>query len=338
MGATISDVASAAGVSKGAVSLALNGRPGVGEETRQRILAAAKALGWTPSLRAKGLASARAFSIGLVVARDPHLLGTDPFFAGFIAGIETVLAEHEYTLVLTVANGAEAEARSYRKLAAGRVDGVILTDLLNDDPRIALLSELGLQAVTLNRPQIASPFPAVSMDGTVGVRKAVQHLVQLGHTRIGHVGGPQCYVHGVGRRRAWEEALHDAGLQSELFLESDFTAPGGAACTEQFLARADRPTAIVYGNDLMATAGQFTAQSRGLRIPEDLSIVGYDNADFVQYLNPPLTTISADPVDWGNKAAGALLALLQGTHDGQDVTLPSPRLIVRGSTGPSPGP
>jgi LacI family transcriptional regulator, repressor for deo operon, udp, cdd, tsx, nupC, and nupG len=334
--ATISDVASAAGVSKGAVSLALNGQPGVGEETRERILAAAKALGWTPSLRAKGLASARAYAIGLVLARDPQLLGTDPFFAGFIAGIESVLAEHEYTLVLTVASGSEAETKSYRKLAAGRVDGVILTDVLVDDPRIALLQELKLRAITLNRPEIPSPFPAVSMNGTIGFGKAVEHLVALGHTRIAHVGGPQRYVHGSGRRRAWEEALQAAGLRTNLFLESDFTAQGGAVCTEQLLSATDRPTAIVYANDLMAMAGQSVAQGRGFRIPEDLSITGYDDAEFVRYLNPPLTTISADPLMWGHQAAAALLAVLDGSHDGQDVVLSPPELIVRGSTSHAP--
>jgi len=335
-GATISDVASAAGVSKGAVSLALNGQPGVGEETRKRILAAAKALGWTPSLRAKGLASARAYAIGLILARDPKLLGTDPFFAGFIAGIETVLAEHEYTLVLTVAADETAERKSYRKLSAGRVDGFILTDLLLDDPRIGLLEELKLKAVTLNRPDIDSPFPAVSMNGTEGFTKAVEHLVALGHTRIAHVGGPLRYVHGRGRYDAWKDALQAAGLKSDLFIESDFTAPGGADSTERLLAMDDRPTAIVYANDLMATAGQSVAQARGYCVPEDLSITGYDDAEFVRYLNPPLTTISADPLRWGHEAAHAMLGLFDGSHDGQDVRLPPPELIIRGSTGPAP--
>jgi DNA-binding LacI/PurR family transcriptional regulator len=102
MAVTISDVAQAAGVSKGAVSYALNGQPGVSDATRERILQAAKELGWKPSLRAKGLSSAKAYALGLVVARDPKLLGTDPFFPAFIAGIETTLAEHDYTLVLSV--------------------------------------------------------------------------------------------------------------------------------------------------------------------------------------------------------------------------------------------
>ncbi|WP_334170932.1 LacI family DNA-binding transcriptional regulator [Sinomonas sp.] len=335
MAVTISDVAAAAGVSKGTVSLALNGQKGVGEDTRKRILTVAENLGWTPSLRAKGLASSRSFAIGIVLERDPRLLGTDPFFAGFIAGIETVLAAHEYTLVLAVADGSAAEA-GYRKLSAGRVDGFILTDLRTDDPRIALLGGFGLPAVTLNRPTIDSPFPAVCMDGSESVKEAVRHLVSLGHRRIAHVGGPQSYVHGAGRRNAWAEALLEAGLQPNLFVEADFTAEAGVEATAQLLSLSEPPTAIVYANDLMATAGQSKAQSLGFDIPQDLSIVGYDNAEFAQYLNPPLTTVAADPISWGRKAAAVLLGAIAGERTASDVVMPAPRLIVRASTGPAP--
>jgi DNA-binding LacI/PurR family transcriptional regulator len=339
MAVTISDVASAAGVSKGAVSLALNGQPGVGEDTRVRILKAAKTLGWTPSLRAKGLKSAKAYALGLVIARNPKLLGNDPFFPAFIAGIETTLAEHEYTLVLTVATESGAEERSYRKLAeGGRVDGVILTDVRHEDSRIALLGALGLPAVTLNRPDMASPFPAVRMDDTDGITAAVEHLISLGHTRIAHVGGDQAYIHGRSRRRAWEAALGAAGLATDLFVAADFTAPGGVDATERLLTGAERPTAIVYANDLMATAGLSYAQRHGISVPGDLSITGYDNAEFAQYLNPPLTTIAADPMTWGAAAAQVLLGLLDGKRDGDDLVLPPPHLVVRASTGPAGGP
>lgn len=337
MAVTINDVAQAAGVSKGAVSYALNGQPGVSDGTRERILQVAKELGWTPSLRAKGLSSAKAYAVGLVVARDPSLLGTDPFFPAFIAGIETTLAEHDYTLVLSVATEPGAEERCYRKLAeGGRVDGVILTDVRHHDSRIALLRELKLPAVTLNRPEADSPFPAVSVDDSVGIAAAVDHLLTLGHTRIAQVGGGQEYIHGRSRRRAWEAALTRAGLDADLFVEADFTAAGGVAATADLLRRADRPTAIVFANDLMATAGQSYAQSLGLRVPHDLSVVGFDNADFTQYLNPPLTTISTEPMLWGSVAAQVLLNQLNGVRPGEDTILQAPRLVVRASTGPAP--
>ncbi len=337
MAVTISDVAQAAGVSKGAVSYALNGLPGVSQDTRDRILQVAKDLGWTPNLRAKGLSSAKAYALGLVVARDPSLLGTDPFFPAFIAGIETALAEDEYTLVLSVATAPGAEERCYRKLVDnGRVDGVILTDVRRHDSRIALLLELKLPAVTLNRPDAASPFPAVSVDESAGIVAAVEHLLTLGHTRIAHVGGGQEYIHGRSRRAAWEGAMTRAGLSAELFAAADFTAAGGVAATADLLRRPERPTAIVYANDLMATAGQSYVQGLGLRVPDDLSITGYDNAEFTQYLNPPLTTLATDPMMWGRVAAGILLKQLNGTHGGEDTALPAPQLLVRASTGPVP--
>ena len=337
MAVTISDVALAAGVSKGAVSYALNGQPGVSPETRDRILRVAKDLGWKPSLRAKGLSSAKAYALGLVVARDPSLLGTDPFFPAFIAGIETALAEHDYTLVLSVATAPGAEERCYRKLVDnGRVDGVILTDVRHNDSRIPLLLELKVPAVTVNRPDAGCPFPAVSVDESAGIVAAVEHLVGLGHRRIAHVGGGQEYTHGRSRRKAWEEALAAAGLPADLFAAADFTAAGGAAATAQLLRREDRPTAIVYANDLMATAGQSYAQSLGLSVPGDLSITGYDNAEFTQYLNPPLTTLATDPMLWGRVAAQVLLNQLAGTGRGEDTVLPAPRLVVRASTGPAP--
>lgn len=335
MGVTISDVARAAGVSKGAVSYALNGQPGVSEETRRRILDVADRLGWKPSLRAKGFSSSKAYALGLVLARDLRLLGTDPFFPAFIAGLETTLAEHEYSLVLAVAAQPAAEARIYRKLVEdGRVDGVVLTDMRNDDSRIALLQELALPAVTLDRSETPSPFTAVCTDNTDAIRAAVRHLIDLGHTRIAHVGGSEAYIHGRSRRQAWEAALVSAGLPTDLYVEADFTARGGVAATETLLRRSDRPTAIVYANDLMAMAGQSFAQTHGFSVPGDVSITGFDNAEFVQYLNPPLTTISSDPLNWGRVAATVLLDQLDGIHDVQDIVLPPPNLLIRGSTGP----
>lgn len=336
MSVTINDVALAAGVSKGAVSHALNGNAGVSDETRARILQVAKDLGWKPSLRAKGLSSAKAFALGLVVARDPRLLGSDPFFPAFIAGVESTLIEHDYVLVLTSATGKDKEEQSYRRLAGdGRVDGVILTDMRVRDPRIALLQELKLPAVTLNRPDGLSPFPAVCMDDTDGIAEATKHLISLGHRRIAHVGGPQSYIHGCSRRRAWEETLLEAGLEASLFIEADFTASAGAAATADLLRRKDRPTAIVFANDLMAIAGLSYAQSQGITVPEELSITGFDNTELATFLNPSLTTISADPVRWGRTAAQVLLDQLSGANS-DDIVLPAPHLLVGGSTGPAP--
>src|SRR6478735_7972254 len=145
---TITDVARAAGVSKGAVSFALNDRPGLAPDTRQRILDVAADLGWTPSSRARALSVAKALAVGLVVARPPEIFRADAFFPAFISGLETVLSQHGHALLLMVAE--HDDVTTYRRLAKeGRVDGVFVTDLRVDDPRPALLEQLGMPNVVV---------------------------------------------------------------------------------------------------------------------------------------------------------------------------------------------
>ncbi|MDT0380031.1 LacI family DNA-binding transcriptional regulator [Streptomyces sp. DSM 42041] len=338
---TIADVARAAGVSKGTVSFALNDRPGVAPATKARILAAAEELGFRPSHRARALSHSRAFALGLVMARPPELLGADPFFPAFIAGVETELAEAGYALLLRVVTGGwEEEAEGYRRLAAdGRVDGVFLTDLrVGTDPRLKLLTDLRLPAVTLQLPDADSPFPAVTLDERSGVSAVVEHLAGLGHRRIAHVAGPQEFVHGSGRRTAFREAMASLGLPPGAEVVGDFTAAGGATATRGLLASPEAPTALVYANDLMAIAGITVAHERGLRIPEDLSVTGFDDTELAGHVHPPLTTVRVDALGMGRAAARLLLHHVEqpvgGTAD--HVALPPAELVPRRSTAPPP--
>ncbi len=333
---TITDVARAAGVSKGAVSFAFNGRPGVAPDTRARILEAARKLHWTPSHRGRALSASRAFAVGLVMARPPELLGADPFFARFIAGVERVLVDHGHALLLQVVPDERAEQDSYRQLAAiGRVDGVFLLDLRVSDPRIALLEQLDLPVVTMGRPDVPSPFPAVCADEPVGVAEVVRHLVEAGHRRIAHVAGPDQFLHGLARRTAWENAVTAMGLRPGPCLPSDFSAAGGASATSRLLDLADRPTAIVYANDAMAIAGMAVARERGVAVPGGLSVAGFDDTDLAAHVSPALTSVRTDPFGWGRSAAAVLLELIEGRRS-DDVEMPPVRLVVRSSTGPPP--
>jgi DNA-binding LacI/PurR family transcriptional regulator len=330
---TINDVASAAGVSKGAVSFALNDRPGVAPHTRQRILEVAEQLGWTPSPRARALSVSKALAVGLVVARPPEILRADAFFPAFISGLETVLSEHGHALLLMVAE--HDDAATYRRLAKeGRVDGVFVTDLRVDDPRPALLAELGLPSVVVGPALEDDPTPTLGVDDAPGIRAAVEHLVGLGHTRIAHVSGPQGMVHGRSRRTAWEDALRAAGLPADLCVEADFSAESGAAATVALLDLAEPPTAIVYANDLMAMAGLSLAVSRGVSVPGRLSVTGFDDMEISAHLQPSLTTVSTDVVAWGRAAATHLLALIRALEP-PVADLPPARLVLRGSTGPA---
>ena len=329
---TIADVARAAGVSKGAVSFALNDRPGVADATRTRILAAAAELGWTPSHRARALSSSRALTVGLVVARAPETLSADPFFPAFIAGIETVLADRGQALLLQVVADLDAERRGYEALAAnGRVDGVFLTDLRIDDKRPALLESLGLPTVVIAPDPLDCPWPVIAVDDRPGIAAAVEHLVALGHRRIAHVAGPAEFVHTRSRHQAWVGALAAAGLDENSSIHSDFSPGGGAHATRRLLDSPEPPTAIVYANDLMAIAGMSAAQTRGLHVPDDLSVTGFDDTPIAAHLQPPLTTVRTDAVGWGRAAAACLLRLVDGDPC-SDVTLPPPQLVVRAST------
>ena len=329
---TIADVARAAGVSKGLVSFALNDRPGVSAETRDRILGVASDLGWRPSVRARSLSTQRAFALGLVIARNPDIIADDPFYPAFISGVQAVLSPVGQALVLSVVDGPTAETASYRQLAAdGRVDGVILTDLRSGDPRIALAGELGLAAVTLGRPDIISPFPSVTVDDGPGITAAVAHLVGLGHRRIAHVAGPEGMMHARRRRESFTAALRDAGLTDGVVIETDFSAEAGERATRDLLALVDPPTAIVYSNDPMAIAGMGAAQRMGLTVPRDLSVTGFDGSSIGRYLNPALTTVTTSAQTWGRTAAHTLLLLIAGQHV-DDVELSPASLLVRDST------
>lgn len=330
---TILDVAREAQVSKTLVSFALNDRPGVSAETRDRILDVAARLGYSRSVLARSLSTNRAYAVGLVMARDPQVIAADPFFPSFIAGVERVLSERGLVLVLSFVESVEAESASYRSLAADRrVDGVFLTDLREDDSRPALLAELGLPSVTLGRMP-GSTAPAVVMDDTHGITEAVAHLVEAGHVDIAHVAGPSHLLHGARRRAAFLAACEEAGIGGARVLETDFSAARGAEATDRLLDSEAPPTAIVFANDPMAIAGMGVAHSRGMRLPDDLSVTGFDDSDIAAHVYPALTSARTRPARWGEAAAGALLDLIE-TGSAADVDLEPAGLVVRKSTAP----
>jgi DNA-binding LacI/PurR family transcriptional regulator len=334
---TIVDVAREAGVSKGLVSLALNDRPGVNADTRLRIRRVAAEIGWRPNPAARGLTSRRAYALGLVVRRDPRILGVDPFFAGFIAGIETVLAARDQVLVLSVVPDTAAEERAYRTLVGdGRVDGFILTDLRDDDPRPGLVAGLGAAAVTLGDPVVRSPFPVVRRDYRAGINALVRSLADLGHAVVAHVAGDDGMLHGRERRELFVASAEAAGVRA-VVLPTDFSPEQGAAATERLLdlPAEERPTAIVYGNDPMAIAGMSVAQRRGLRVPDDLSVTGLDGSEMGRLVHPALTTLDNDPVEWGRTVASVLLDVVDGDTPADRALTPA-GLVVRGSTGAPP--
>lgn len=333
---TIVDVAERAGVAISSVSSALNDRPGVSEATRIRIQEAARELGFVASLRGRSLSAKRAYAVGLIVSRDPDVFEEDPFFGGFLGGIESVLAARGYALVLQMSTTADENTSRYRRLALDRrVDGVFLSEITVDDPRFPLLRDLQLPAVAITESP-SEWSPAVVQDNTASINDLVSHLISLGHRRFAHVSGPGDFVHANQRRDVWRSALRECGFSDDIVVEGDFTYAGGAAAASTLLdgpGAAEQPTAVFCANDLMAAGFMARAQDLGLDVPGDLSVAGFDGTALGTYIRPALTTVSTSPSSLGSKAATLLLDAIEGKPT-DNVSADARTLIVRESTGP----
>ncbi|MGW3950475.1 LacI family DNA-binding transcriptional regulator [Streptomyces sp. NPDC004752] len=333
----ISDVAKAAGVSKTLVSYALNDHPGVKESTRAHIVETARKLGWTPSLRARSLAVSRAYAVGLVFQKSPQALAGDQYYTSMMAGLQSVLSQSKYSLVTEVVADAQAERDALIRIARdGRVDGLVIVDVGPADPRFALAGELGLPFVSLGWPPERTTMPVLVYDESEAITDVVTHLVGLGHRRIAQVVGPQSVAPARLRRTLYQKRLREHGVDDSLWVEGDYTAEGGLAATAQILDGSTTPTAIIYSNDVMAIAGTSVAFSCGLRVPEDLSVVGWDGIALSEFLHPALSTVTQHPFEDGRLAAQKLLEAIDGREFVEPVRTPNPRFVARASSGPAP--
>lgn len=328
---TMQDIARRAGVTKGAVSFALNGRPGVSEPTRRRILAIAEELGWQPNSAAVALSDGRANAFGLVVDRPARTLGLEPYFMQLISGIQAELSATGTPLLFTVADDQLAEIATYRSWwGRRRVDGVFLVDLRVDDARVPVLEELGMPTVAIGMPQAAGSLPAVWTDDAAAARTALSHLVGLGHRRIARVAGPEQLLHTRIRTEAFAACAWELGVEYRT-VASDYSGEQGAAATRELLLGPRRPTALVYDNDVMAVSGLSAAQGLGLRVPADVSMLAWDDSALCELVHPSLTALSRDIAEHGAHAARVLRQAAGGADCG-DLRDPDPVLTLRGST------
>ena len=332
---TITEIARRVGVSKGAVSYALNNQPGVSEATRARVLKVAEEMEWVPNRAARQLSAARSETFGLVLARTAKTLTEEPFYMGFVGGVESVLQQKSYALALQVVADQDEELATYRKWAAERrVDGVIVVDLRVADARIPLLRKLELPAILVGAPELADGMPCVWTDGTAATNAALDHVVSLGHRAVARVAGPPEYGDVWIRDRAFDAAGRRLGLEVQV-VHTDFSADQGAAATRDLLAADVRPTAIIYDNDLMAVAGLAVVHGLGSRSPEDVTLVAWDDSTLCRITHPQLTAMSHNIIGYGAEVTNRLLDLLNGAHP-QAHLYSTPLLIVRGSSAPPP--
>ncbi|NED96986.1 LacI family transcriptional regulator [Phytoactinopolyspora alkaliphila] len=332
---TISEIARLAGVSSSAVSYALNGRPGVSETTRAKIVKVADSLGWAPNTAARMLSGAKTETFGLVFHRPARALSVEQFYMDFLAGLEAALGERQYALLLQVVPNLEKEAATYKHWwATRRVDGIVALNLRVDDSRIPLLTELGMPAILVGDPSMTGPLTSVWVDYSSAMSHAVRYLVDLGHRRIARVAGFTPIGHVKVRDTAFDRAIADAGLTART-LHTDFSGEDGARATRALLNDSPRPTAIVYDNDVMAVAGLSVAAQSGLRVPHDITLLGWDDSPLCEITNPPLSAMSQDNVGLGGFVARQLFGLLEGEEPAAHL-YSTPTLRLRGSTAPPP--
>ena len=331
---SIIDVAREAGVAISTVSAALNGRDGVSDATRARITEIAERLGWVPSIRGRSLVARQAWAVGLLIQRPASVLEADPFFAGFIGGVETVLDEAHYALLLQLAGTRERVLSRVPVWARSEVvDGIFLTDVQADDPRFTLVERLGLPAVAINSGEGERAVSTVHQQHLPGLRALLRHLLELGHTRIAHVAGPLGFVHSRQREDAWRAELAASGLAPGPLLAGDFTSECGARAADELLGSVEPPTAVVCANDLTAIGFISRASALGFTVPGDISVTGFDGIQLSGFTAPPLTTVQTAPHDLGAEAARLLLRLIAGGEP-EHTEIAAAELLVRASTAP----
>ncbi len=250
----------------------------------------------------------------------------------FIAGVEVELSSRSVALTLQLVEDPRQEIEVYRRWwGEHRVDGVLMLDLRVDDPRVDELVRLGLPAVVVGGPLANRALPAVFHDEATVVVDAVQYLAAIGHMRIAHVTGVSDFVHTRQRSEAFKRVTTDLGLVADT-IETDYSAEQGTRATRKLLSLPDPPTAIVFDSDLLAVTGLGVAQGMGFSVPDDVSIVGWDDSLISQVVHPPLTAITRDITGFGVEAARHLLAAIDGEATG-DVETAVGELTTRGSTG-----
>lgn len=333
--ATLREVAAAAGVHPATASRALNEKTRglVNAETASRVVEAANALGYRPNSIARGLKTNRSYTVGVVV---PDL--RNPLFPPIARGIETRLQPAGYTsLLANTDNDAERERSAFGALQARQVDGFITATARRDHPLLQELAAAGAPMVLVNRTTDDDRIASVVADDREGMHQAVRHLHELGHRRIAHVAGSLALSTGAHRLEGFNAAMEELGLERDPALTpvvDAYTESEGARGTRELLAARPDVTAIVAGNDLLAIGCLDALREAGRRCPEDVSVVGFNDMDWVDHLSPPLTTVHVPHYELGVEAADLLLEQLAGDRSAPAHTVLPTRLVVRASTAP----
>jgi LacI family transcriptional regulator len=333
---TIHDIAAEANVSVATVSRVLNGRDHVAPETRQRISRIVRERGYSVNRSARSLQFGRTGLVGLLVP-----LVHPNYFSTIVAGVTEALNDHDLRAILSpTEHKHDREVTLLDRLMHGMADGALVVLPEESSAELERLLDSDYSFVVIDpRLPLDDRIPAVSAANSSGADQVTRHLLELGHRRIAAITGPRDWLATEERRRGYHAALASAGILPDpaLEIEADFEIAGAARATQALLDRPDPPTAIFAFNDNLAIGTIQAVHARGLRVPEDLSVAGFDDSEHASLITPALTTVRQPLAEMGRTAVNLLRRLIDGQRvETLHVELGT-RLVVRDSTGPAPG-
>jgi LacI family transcriptional regulator len=331
---TIADVARVAGVHAGTVSRALNQKTEsqVNHETLQRVRQAAKQLGYSPNSIARGLRTNSSMTIGVII---PDL--TNPIFPPIVRGIDSRLAPRGFSAVVVNTDGSDdAERLLFESLVQRQVDGLIFATGHSGHSIAGEAFDRGIKAVMVNRDSGGVPYPAVVGDDADGIRESLRHLAGLGHTRVVHLEGPPSFSTSRIRAEAFVAGCAQLGIDGRIVPCFAYSVEAGQRAMDGILdSDSVRPTAVVAGNDLLALGVYHSLRLHGLKCPDDVSVVGFNDMPFAGDFQPAMTTVRTPHFEMGAESARLLLEQIDSAQrSALKITLPV-ELVVRASTGPA---
>jgi len=329
---TLEEIARAAGVSRSTVSRVINAEPNVRDAVRQRVWQVVEEMDYHPNAAARNLASRRAQTLGVVIPQTFNTVFVDPFFPDVLRGVADAANESKHHLMLSMVDRPMEEDFYRRALRSQMLDGVVIVSALVDDPLIPRLLRDRIPFVTIGR-HLREQVSYVDADNVRGGRMATEHLLHNGRRRVATITGPLNMVPGLDRREGYQAALREAGftVREAWIAEGDFTQSGGFAAMQQLLPR--EPDAVFVASDLMAVGALRALQQAGQRVPDDVALVGFDDAPVATFTDPPLTTVRQPVYELGVMAIKQLLRLLEKEHEEPVRTILPTELVIRASCG-----
>lgn len=337
--ATLKQVAERAGVSSATVSKVLSNTPYVSEPTRQRVRRAIDELGYVPNLAARALASGRTYNIGVIFPYIYTSLFSDAQTLSLLEGVEAAASAHGYNILLSAPPMPVAQSEQYHRLVYSRyMDGVILLENLPHQSMSSLIAELGYPYVAIGYQSLPGETNTIHADDYHGAYAAARHLIDLGHRNIGLISiVEEDAMFSISERvRGWRVALAEAGIYLEdlPMAYGGYSIPSGIAAMEYLMNSKEIPSAILSINDQMALGAMQRARAAGLRIPEDIAFIGFDDIQMASHSDPPLSTVRQPSREMGERAAGMLFDMLTKKETVYDPVVMPTSLIVRGSSVP----